>query len=296
MKSRLTFVLGLCAMFAASALVAQDPGPAAVPTRSAEQLDELLGPIALYPDALVALILPAATVSSDVVLAQRYLAAGGDVALIDDQAWDDSVKSLAHYPDVIRWMDENLEWTQQVGEAFVIQPADVMKSIQRLRARARAVGTLTDTPQQLVMLDDDAIRIVPAQPDVIYVPYYDPEIVYVERRTYYPDPFLTFGFGCSVGWWLSYDCDWHHRSIWVSHRRHDWFDHHDWRHPVFPGHPGYVSRPDRHPWTPSFNARHPDHRGGFHPRGDIVRPTPHHDPRGGGWDGRRDGHDGPRSG
>ncbi|MBC8010725.1 MAG: DUF3300 domain-containing protein, partial [Burkholderiales bacterium] len=89
------------------------------------QLDELLAPIALYPDPLVAIILPAATFPTDVVMAARYLKAGGDPEGIDDQSWDDSVKALARYPDVVKWMDENLAWTQQVGAAFVVQPAAV---------------------------------------------------------------------------------------------------------------------------------------------------------------------------
>ena len=113
---------------------------------SAEELNGLLAPIALYPDALVALILPASTVPTDLVLAARYVASNGDPAQVSNQPWDDSVKSLVRYPDVLKWMDQNLEWTTTVGEAFIAQPADVMNSIQRLRADAVAAGNLTDTP------------------------------------------------------------------------------------------------------------------------------------------------------
>jgi hypothetical protein len=104
----------------------QAPAESAPRQLSTEELNELLAPIALYPDALLALILPASTVPSDVVLAARYIASNGDPAQIANQPWDDSVKSLVRYPDVLKWMDQNLEWTTAVGEAFLDQPADVM--------------------------------------------------------------------------------------------------------------------------------------------------------------------------
>ena len=149
-----------------------EPPPAAaesVPSKlPPEALNQLLAPIALYPDALVALILPASTVPSDLVLAARYISSNGDPAQIVNQPWDDSVKSLARYPDVVKWMDQNLEWTTQVGDAFLNQPADVMNTIQQLRVQAIAAGTLVDCPQQRVVKERDCIRIVPAEPDLIY--------------------------------------------------------------------------------------------------------------------------------
>jgi Protein of unknown function (DUF3300) len=159
----------------------------------------------LYPDALIALILPASTVPSDLVLAERYIASNGDPAQVANQPWDDSVKSLTRYPDVLKWMDQNLEWTTQVGEAFLDQPADVMNTIQHLRAQAIAAGNLVDTPQQRIVKEETCIRIVPAEPDVIYVPRYDPQVVYAQP---YLGPALTFGVGFAVGSWLNYDCDW----------------------------------------------------------------------------------------
>ena len=125
------------------------PSPVAPPPAAAESapsklppeaLNQLLAPIALYPDALVALILPASTVPSDLVLAARYISSNGDPAQIANQPWDDSVKSLARYPDVVKWMDQNLEWTTQVGDAFLNQPADVMNTIQQLRATGNRRG------------------------------------------------------------------------------------------------------------------------------------------------------------
>src|SRR5581483_9486390 len=161
----------------------------------------------------IALILPAATNSSDIVLAARYLASGGDAAQVDNQPWDDSVRALTHYPEVIRWMDQNLAWTKQVGDAFAAQPTDVMNAVQRLRAKARAAGTLTDTPQQQVVTDDNAIAIVPTQPDVIYVPYYDPEVVYVPHDEFYGYPYFTFGAPYATGFWLSFNLDWRHHRV-----------------------------------------------------------------------------------
>ncbi|HWZ95830.1 MAG TPA: DUF3300 domain-containing protein [Opitutaceae bacterium] len=218
MKIYRSILFGLCLV---TGLQAQAPDSSSDYTLG--DLDHLLAPIALYPDALIALILPASTAPSDVTLAARYLEADGDPAQIDDQPWDDSVKSLAHYPEVVKWMDANLDWTQAVGTAFLEQPADVMKSIQRLRVRAQAAGTLVDTPQQDVVLEDDNICIVPAQPEVIYVPVYDPDVVYVEGG-----PFLVFSTGYRVGPWLGYECDWVGYGVWVGawHPGWDWRRHH----------------------------------------------------------------------
>src|SRR6185312_7894233 len=149
MKTRLLLFLGiLLGLLSGGPVFADDVAP---PFRPPEELDELFGPIALYPDALIALILPASTVPSDVVMAARYLNSNGDPTKIDDQGWDDSVVDLMHYPDLIKWLDENLSWTKQAGEAFLAQQSDVMNSIQRLRAKARAAGSLVDTPQQQVV-------------------------------------------------------------------------------------------------------------------------------------------------
>ena len=121
---------------------------------SDQQLDQLLGPIALYPDPLIAQILPASTLPTQIVLADRYVTGGGDPNQIDQQPWDASVQALAHYPNVLKWMDDNLNWTTDLGQAFLNQQQDVMDSIQRLRASAQNLGNLQSTPQQQVMEDD----------------------------------------------------------------------------------------------------------------------------------------------
>jgi hypothetical protein len=187
-------------------------------TLSPESLQQLLAPIALYPDALIALILPASTVPSDVVLASRYLAANGDPQNIPNQSWDSSVQSLASYPEVITWMDQNLQWTTTLGEAFLAQQADVMSAIQQLRSQAQLAGNLVDTPQQRIVKSDTVIRIVPAEADYLYVPQYDPAVVYVQPYSQEIGPLLTFGVGFAVGAWLNYDCDWNHHQI----DRGDW--------------------------------------------------------------------------
>jgi Protein of unknown function (DUF3300) len=173
---------------------------------TAAQLDQLLGPIALYPDPLIAEILPASTLPTQIVLADRYITGGGDPNQIGQQPWDASVQALARYPSVLKWMDDNLNWTTQAGQAFLNQQSDVMNSIQRLRVTASKLGNLQSSPQQQVVADGDDIEIVPADPQVIYVPVYQPDQVYYDAA--YGPPFITFGIGWPIGAWLDYDCDW----------------------------------------------------------------------------------------
>ncbi|MGC1480949.1 MAG: DUF3300 domain-containing protein, partial [Chthoniobacterales bacterium] len=193
-----------------------------------EELDDLLGPIALYPDALIALILPAATVPLDVTFAARFLQ-NGDLDQVDEQPWDESVIGLTRYPDVLVWLDDNLEWTSAVGEAFYNQPVDVMNSVQRLRERARDTGALMNTPEQIVLVEEEVIRIVPADPEVIYVPIYEPEVVYVERdRTdTVATALISFGAGFVAGSWLSYDFDWQDQQFYQG-EEYGWNDRDRW--------------------------------------------------------------------
>lgn len=256
------------------------PAPGA-PLRTAAKLEQLLAPIALYPDALIAIILPASTAPTDIVLAARHLRDfPADRSQIEHRAWDESVKSLANYPDVVKWLDENLTWTKQVGEAFTSQPADVMQTIQRLRTKAQAAGTLVTTPQQEVIAEQSVIRIVPAQPNVIYVPYYQPEVVFIDRPVYYPQPFLTFGAGVAVGSWLAFDCDWRGNSIWVGDRHRRWSGH-DWRRPVVPFasttiivQNGYARPPAVRQWRPPPQPMRGSAVVTWHSPREIVRPAP----------------------
>ncbi len=188
-----------------------------------QEIDDLLAPIALYQDPLLAHMLPASTYPTEVADAAEWLNSGGDVSDIDEQVWAESVRAIAHYPSVLQMMADNMDWTANLGDAFLNQPEDVTNSIQRLRWRARAVGNLVSNAEQTVIIDGDYIQIVPAQPRYIYVPQYDTSVVYVETS-----PFITFGYGLVIGGWLSMDFDWgrHHviyhgwdRPGWVNHAR-----------------------------------------------------------------------------
>jgi len=207
---------------------AQMPAPPPAPQvqlRSSAELDQMLGPIALYPDPLIAQILPAATLPAELVQADRYVNGGGDPNLIDQQPWDASIKALARYPTVLKWMDDNLAWTTALGQAFLYQQPDVMASIQRLRAQAQALGNLQSTPQQNVIVDNGTVEIVPANPQLIYVPVYQPDVVYFQRP--YGSPFISFGLGFAIGGWLNCDFDWgnHHLIVWGHDhpRPSDWW-------------------------------------------------------------------------
>ena len=252
----------LLALGLAASLRAQDPGSGGT-EYTPEQLDQLVAPIALYPDPLIAIMLPAATAPSDISLAAQYLAANGDPSGIDSQPWDPSVKGLAHYPDVLNWMNGNPAWTNALGAAFATQPADVMKSVQQMRARARAAGTLVDTPQQQVDTDGDDIRIVPAQQNVIYAPAYDPEVVY-DVPEGYSGPYLSFGVGYPAGAWLGFECDWDDFGIWAGPWRPGWAYRRDWR----------DSRWEGRPWHPDARGGHETVRDRYRPAGNMPAPRP----------------------
>lgn len=240
-------------------LTAPPPVPAefAEPALSAVELDNLVAPLALYPDALVALILPAATEPSDIVLAARFLRSQPKPeAEIEAQPWIDSVKLLARYPTVIAWLDQELAWTKRLGEAFALQPADVMTAIQRRRAQARASGALRTTPQHVVSEVGSNIVIVPARPEVIYVPVYDPFAVYVSAPIHRTRVVVTFGRAYSCGYWLAYGCDWGRRTICYVDRPHRV---RVWREPPRTtvivtrtwSHPSHDPSPHWRTWSPS---------------------------------------------
>lgn len=195
--------------------VAQEYAPPPVPAGqilSPQQLDQMLGPIALYPDPLIAQILPACTQPAQIAIAYSYISSGGDPNAIDQQSWDPSVKAVAHYPDVLKMLNDNLAWTTELGQAYLNQPTDVMDSIQRLRAQAMQLGNLQNIPNENIVNDDGDIEILPANPDMLYVPEYDPSLVFYTPC--YGQPFITFGIGFPIGGWLIHDFDWHdHRLI-----------------------------------------------------------------------------------
>ncbi len=210
-------------------LAADAPAP---PTFRQEELDQLLAPIALYPDALLAQILMAATYPLEVVLAARWVNAHPEVkgpqleAAMQQQYWDPSVRSLTAFPQVLAMMDANMEWTQRLGEAFLAQQPDVMATVQILRAKAQAAGYLQTTPQQAVIVEPQVIRIEPVTPQIIYVPVYDPTVVYgpwwypaYPPYYWYPPGYVfgasvfSFGIGLGVGAVLWGGFDWHHHHV-----------------------------------------------------------------------------------
>jgi hypothetical protein len=210
-------------------------GAPAPPTFGAEELDQLLAPIALYPDALLAQILMAATYPLEVVVAARWVQANPNVqgpqleAAMQQQPWDPSVKSLTAFPQVLAMMNARLDWTQKVGDAFLAQQQDVMATVQMLRAKAQAAGYLQSTPQQAVISEPQVIQIQPATPQVVYVPIYDPTVVYgpwwypaYPPYYWYPPGYVvgasvfSFGIGVAVGAVLWGGFDWGHRSAHIN--------------------------------------------------------------------------------
>jgi hypothetical protein len=163
--------------------------PAPTPkTFSQQEIEQLLAPIALYPDALFAQVLMASTYPLEVVKAERWVKANPGLkgkALEDalqKQPWDPSVKSLAVFPQVLTMMSEKLDWTQKLGDAFLAQQKDVLAAAQVLRNKAVAQGTLKDSKEQKVITEQTetttVIKIEPTNPEVVYVPTYNPSVVY----------------------------------------------------------------------------------------------------------------------
>jgi len=235
-------VVGLFALVGAySFALGQPAAESGTSQLGAAQVDRLVAPIALYPDPLIAQILMAATYPLEIVQADRWLQNPSNAALkgdalaaeLQNQPWDPSVKSLVQFPQILRLMDSNLDWTEQLGNAFLAQQADVMDSVQRLRQRARAAGSLASTPQQTVSTEDQDIMIEPASPDIIYVPAYNPWCIYgdwpySEYPPFYfggggcpPASFIDFGVGIypAFGFWAWAHFEWRHHNIRVDRVR-----------------------------------------------------------------------------
>lgn len=220
---------------------AGQPMPPPVGRQTPDQLQQLVAPIALYPDELVAEVLAAATYPTQIVEADRWLQdhkgiQGQQLANeVDKLSWDSSVKALTEFPTVLANMDKNLSWTSSLGDAYVNQQQDVMNAVQMMRQRAENTGSLTSNSKQNVQKQGNTIVIEPATPDVVYVPTYDPWAVYgtplVAWPGWYaypglyvatPGVFFGLGFGLGffggVGWgWHHWGCDWGHRAVIINH-------------------------------------------------------------------------------
>ncbi|MFZ0863621.1 MAG: DUF3300 domain-containing protein [Candidatus Sulfotelmatobacter sp.] len=236
-----------------------------------EQLQRLVAPIALYPDSLVAQILAASTFPEQVVEADRWLQAhpdlkGADLAkAVDQQPWDPSVKALTAFPSVLGNMDKNLSWTSSLGDAYYNQQQDVMDAIQVMRRKAQEAGALKNTPHEVVKTEGSTIIIEPADPDVVYVPAYNPWLIYgypiVAWPGWYPypgiwfaGPYLSFGIGFEIGWFVGFGWGWHHWGF-------DWHNH-----VVLFNHVTYISR------SRTFYNRRNFYRGGVARGGAFNRP------------------------
>lgn len=207
----------------------------AAPQLSPDQLNQMVAPIALYPDALVAQILGAATYPTEVVEADRWMQQHANLkgqALaqeVDQQPWDPSVKALTQFPSVLANMDGNLSWTSSLGEAYMSGSQQVLDAVQVMRRRAEQAGNLQSTPQEKVVIQSQTIVIEPAAPDVVYVPMYDPWVAYGPAIVVYPGwvgvpglfvagPGISFGIGIDIGLFVGFGWGWHHWGAdWHAH-------------------------------------------------------------------------------
>jgi hypothetical protein len=182
---------------------------------SKQQLENLMARVALYPDPLLAQILVAATFDEEIEEASRLVRRHRNLD-IDGQPWDVSVKAVAHYPTVIHMMADDIDWTVAIGQAYVEQPEDVMAAVQFLRRQAHRAGNLVSNDHHRVIVEREYVEIVPYRPNVIFVPVYEPEIVFFR-----PAAVITFGVAFPIGVWLIHDFDWQTRRVYYHGWRGD---------------------------------------------------------------------------
>ena len=253
-RSTRAFALALSACLVMPVVQGQAPAPAAPaaapaaqsgPAVPQEELDKLLAPIALYPDALIAQILMASTYPLEVVEAARWSKANPSVkdkALEDamqKQSWDPAVKALTAVPQVLKQMNENLSWTQKLGDAFLADQKAVMTTVQTLRGKAQAAGNLKTTPEQVVKtetIENKTVYIIEsAKPEVVYVPTYNPSVVYGTWWYSYPPyymyppgyvyaPGVAFATGVIVGAAIWGNCNWGGNNVNINVNRYNNFN------------------------------------------------------------------------
>lgn len=260
----------------------QSPAPAV--QQSPQELQQLVAPIALYPDALVAQVLAASTYPTEIVEADRWMQShsglkGKKLAEeVNKQHWDPSVKALTQFPSVLANMDKNLSWTSSLGDAYVNQQQDVMDAVQVMRRRAQGAGNLSTSPQETVATQGQTIVIDPVNPEVVYVPEYDPWIVYGAPLAVWPDwypypglylagPGIGFGLGFGLGFFAGYGWGWHNWGF-------------DWRrHTVIYNHTTYISHSRTFVNRNNFNHARASFNHGSAPHGsrDGGRTSAFHD-------------------
>jgi uncharacterized protein DUF3300 len=224
-------LVGVCAR---DGFAYQNAPPPQAAQQSPDQLQQLVAPIALYPDSLIAQILPAATYPDQIVEAERWLQQHKDLTgenlakEVDKQSWDPGVKALTQFPAVLANMNQNLAWTSELGDAYINQQQELTQAVQTMRQRAKQAGNLRTTPQEKVSTHGADIVIQPATTEVVYVPQYDPWLVYGDPLAVFPGwypypglflggPGIAFGLGFGVGFfggfgwgWSHWGFDWHH--------------------------------------------------------------------------------------
>jgi Protein of unknown function (DUF3300) len=279
----MTRIFSVCLAVALLALSWAVPSQADDQKLSKQQLDQMLAPIALYPDDLLSNVLMASTYPLDVVEAERWRSAPENANLQGDalvnalksKNWDPSIKALVQFPDVLKMMSDQLDWTQKLGGAFLAQQDDVMNEVQLLRSKADSSGHLRSNSQQTVTQDGGSYVIRPADPDTVYVPVYEPSVVY--GPWWYPDyppyywgyPGAVFndgyfwgaaGIAIAGGIWGWNHWDWHNRRIDINANRWNSINgnrhrstNNVWKHD--PHHRGRILRGDK-----NFNRADIEHR------------------------------------
>ena len=223
-------------------------------------LEALVDRIALYPDDLLAVVLPASTYPLEIVQAARFLELlKSDDSLQPDEDWDESVVALLNYPDVIKMMNDDIDWTWRLGDAVISQQADVIAAVEAFRDRAYAAGNLKSDDRQIVSNDAGSIEIVPVDDEIIYVPYYEPaEVVVYQPRPvyhYYSDPYPSYYYPYPASHRF------HSRHFWGVTTAYSigWSNHYlNVYHPSYLGHPyygyNYYSHYYRRPSISIYNA------------------------------------------
>ena len=266
--------IALAAVLTASGAAAQDGHPPSAPRQfDAAALRRLVGPIALYPDELIGIVLPASAYPLQIVQAVRFLdALRSDTSLTPDENWDDAVVALLNYPDVLKMMDADLDWTAALGEAFVYQQAEVLDAIQQFRLLAQKAGNLKSDPYQTVTDEAGTIAIAPVDPRVLFVPMYEAEtaLSYYTYPSlhYYPHGYPVYDYPYPVGYTFStgafwgvttaYTLGWNDRCVYA-------YPYHDHRH-RYHGYRYDDRRYVRHRYTEDPELRDAEHR--WQPRSD----------------------------
>jgi hypothetical protein len=254
MKRYAKFIFFSMLLFQMSAFAQDTTSPENNPMFSQQELDQVLAPIALYPDSLLSQILVAATYPLEVVQAAHWsstnsaLSGNDAVQAVDSQKWDISVKSLVAFPQVLQTMENKIDWTERLGDAFLSQQSQVMDTVQQLRQKAQVAGNLNSNSQINVSQTDGSLVVATANPEVIYVPYYDPTVVYGPWWWSYPPVYWApwpgyawdngFAWGIGIGIGAAFiigSWDWHNHLTYI----HD------------PHHPEYGS-----PWSHDPRHRH----------------------------------------